>query len=349
MKKLILISIAFLIAVVSFTACGEADGKENQIEEKSTGKVVNVETIKLQSSAFTEKLNVVGTLKANNKAELGHQTGGIIKEIVKDKGSYVKKDDVIIILDNDVLKANLDAAKAQYDLSEVNFKKQEMIYKDNVSSEFQYLQAKYSRDQAKATYELAMAQYEDSFIKAPFSGIVDRRYYEKGELVPPGLSIVSLVEPNNLKIEAGIPERYVGQIKQGTDVMINVKSVTSETIKGKVSFIGASVETNTRTFPVEVRFVNSGNKLKPEIVAELEINIKDHENIYLVPEEVVLRIDDSYIVFIEKDGLAHQRNVEILNRTNRKIAISGGLNEGENLVVVGYQNLVEGEKVNVIN
>lgn len=335
-----------LLSIVILQACSESEGKT---EEHKQVRAVSVETMKVSGSEFTDYIPVIGTVKAEQSTNLSSSEGGKIEQIVKDKGSRVNKGDTIVIIENDVLKATLDAAKAQYDLDEITSQKQEQIYKENVNSEYEYLQAKFRRDQSKANYELIKARYDKTFIKAPFNGIVDRRYFEIGEFAAPGLPIVDVINNSQYKVEAGVPERYVGKVKIGDKCKVYLKSISDETLSGTVSYVGASVQTDNRTFPIEIDIKTSSQFLKPEIVAEVYIQNGVYKNIITIPDEVVSRVDDGYIVYVEENGEAVGKPIEILSRFGDQIALQNGLTAGDNLIVVGYQNLVEGQKVNVVN
>lgn len=341
--------IAALFTTVILVSCGESDGSEVKKSEEDESRMVRVETETLNSSKYTDFIKIIGQLKPIEKASLSHPTGGIIKSFNKDKGDYVNKGDTIAIIDNDVLIANLSAAKAQYDLAEIRYEKQEAIFKDNVNSEIQVLEAKANRDAAKANYDLIKAQLEDSYITATFPGIVDAKYFEVGELAGPGMPIVNLININRIKVDAGLPERYVGQVAIGAPVKILVKSLTDEMLNGRVTFIGNSVTTNNRTFPIEIMINSTKQKLKPELVAELFIENEDYDDVITIPQEVATRVDDGYEVFIVEDGKAVSRSIKILNRFDDKIAVKSGLKKGEQLVIVGYQNLVHGQKVKIVN
>lgn len=341
-----------LLLVFSFAvaSCGESQGSEKESDKaEDKTRSVSVETMKLKGTDYVDYINVIGTLKPLEKASLSYQTGGIIKEIVKDKGAKVNKGDTIVIIDNDVLKANLDGAKANYELAEITFQKQEKIFKDKVNSEYQLLESKFRRDQAKANYELIKAQYDQTFITAPFSGIVDAKYYEEGEYAAPGTPIVNVINSGKIKIEAGVPERYVGEIKTGRTAKVIVKSVSSDQVTGRISYVGSSVTTDNRTFPVEIIINNENLKFKPELSADVLIESGVYKNVVTVPDEVVTRIDNGYVVYVAKDGKAESRVIEILNRSQDKIAVKSGLKEGENLIVVGHQNLINGQKINIVN
>lgn len=341
-----------LIMLMSFgiNSCSESEGSEKEpqeIEEKS--KAVNVQTVELKGTEYIDYINVIGTLKPIEKANLSYQSGGIIKKILRDKGERVSKGDTILIIDNDVLKANLDGAKANYELAEVTYRKQEKIFKDKVSSEYQMLEAKFKRDQAKANYDLMKAQYDLTFMTAPFSGIVDAKYYEEGEFAAPGATIINLINSFKIKIEAGVPERYVGQVKTGRSARVVVKSISSEPVSGRITYVGSSVISDNRTFPVEIVVDNGNGELKPELVANIYLEAARYENVVTVPDEVVSRTDNGYTVYVANNGTAESRIIEILNRSQDKIAVKSGLQEGEQLIVVGYQNLINGQKINTVN
>jgi RND family efflux transporter MFP subunit len=347
-KQIITILVIAISAFFNY-ACSETEGSGNNAEETEKVRSVSVEVSKLKGEKFVDYISVVGTVKPYQKAQLSSNEGGKIKEFLNDKGSYVKKDEVILIIDNDVLKANLDAAKAQYELAQITFEKQEEIWKDKVGSEYQYLESKYRLDQSKANYELMKARYEKTFIKAPFNGVLDNKIYEKGEYAPAGMPIIEIISTYKYKVEAGVPERYVGKIKIGDRGKLYLKSVESGEFEGVVTYVGSSILVDNRTFPIEILINERSNLIKPELAVEVNVIKGEYDNMISVPDDVVSRVDEGYVVYLEKDGIAESRQIEILSRFGDKIAVKSGLSEGENLITVGFQNLVQGQKVTVVN
>ena len=345
-RKLFLL-IAFVVVSFSFYACSSTEGEEQKVVEK---RAVSVEVNAVVGTTFIDYIDVVGVVKANQNSKISSDgSGGLVKSIKKDKGQFVKAGDVVLELENEILKANYDAAKAQYDLAQMTFEKQEKIFKDNVNSEFQYLQSKFQRDQAKAGYELAKSNFEKSFIKAPFNGFVNERYINLGELAVPGMPLFELIDDNSLKISAGVPERFADDVKLNQKVELVFPELSIGKLKGNISFISKSLNADNRTFEIEIRISNKDRAIKPEMLSEIRIMTNSYENTVLVPEDVVLKVDDGYIVFTEENGKAVQKKVEIIKRTNGKIAIKNGLSSGEKLITIGYQNIVNGENVNIVN
>jgi RND family efflux transporter MFP subunit len=347
--KLIVTFIVIILTAFLLSACSDSEGSGTKADGSEKVRSVSVEVAPLKGGEFIDYITVVGSVKPFRKAQLSSAEGGKIKQYIKDKGSYVKEGDVVLITDNDVLKANLDAAKAQYELAEITFKKQEKIWEDKVGSEVQYLESKYKLDQSRANFDLMKARYEKTFIKAPFDGILDNKIYETGEYTPPGMPIIDLISTYRYKVEAGVPERYVGDIKIGDRAELKIKSVDSGKFEGKVIYVATSILTDNRTFPVEILIDEKSNLIKPELAVEVNIIRDIYENIITIPDEVVSRVDEGYVVYLVKDGVAESRDIEILSRFGDKIAVKSGLSEGENLITVGYQNLVQGQRVTVVN
>ncbi len=342
--------LAGIIIVLSLQiiSCGEVEGSENKTSEKET-KQISVSTLKVSADDYTDFITVLGVVNSRQRANLASFEGGKIKNVIKDKGALVKKGDTLIVMDNDIMKASLDAAAAQFDLDDINFKMQEQIYKENVNSQFQFLQAKYRREQSLANYEMAKSRYNKTFITAPFDGVVDKKYFEEGEFAAPGSPLVELIDITSYKVEAGVPERFIGEVKVGGSCLITFKPNSSEQVSGTITFVGSSIRADNRTFPIEVTLNTASNKLKSEMAAEILIKNSQYDKVFIIPEEVVTRIDNGYMIFIEENGIVKKRLIEILGRTGTNVAVKEGLSEGDNLITVGYQNLIEGQNVVVVN
>ncbi len=348
MKPIKLIILALLlVGSVVVTSCSDSEGKTDG-ENKEEIKKVSVETIVLKAKKFSDFVSVVGSVKPFQKALLSTTEGGKIIKFNKDKGDFAKKGETILEIDNELLKANLEATKSQYELAEITFQKQETIYKQNVNSEIQYLQAKYGMQQLKANLKMIQTRYNNTFIVAPFSGYIDNKFYDEGELAPVGQPIVNLIDIRKVKIEAGIPETYITSIKKGDKATIFVKAINKE-YSGKISFVGTSVNSSNRTFPIEITIENKLKELKPELIAEVKIQTKAFDKMITVPTEVITRVDNGYIVYINNNGKAESREVKILKRTGNLVAISEGLSDGDNLIIVGYQNLIDGQAIEEVN
>lgn len=341
-----LIICLLLISSVSFIGCSESEA-ETKVEEVENIKRVSVKTVELNGEKYSDYISVIGTVKPFQKALLSATEGGKITKFYKEKGQFVKKGETILEIDNELLKASLDATMAQFELAEITFQKQEEIYNQNVNSEIQYLQAKYGMEQLKANLKMIQTRYNNTFIVAPFSGYIDYKFFEEGELAPVGQSIVNLINISKVKIEAGVPENFISSVKRGDITKVLINAVGKE-YNGKISFVGTSVNATNRTFPIEITIVNKNKELKPELIAEVKIQSTNYDNMITIPTEVITRVDNGYVVYVENNGKAESREVKILKRTGDRVAVSEGLKNGDKLIVVGYQSLIDGQAINVV-
>lgn len=342
-KYIVLLLLVFGLFVS--VACSE---ETEESKENSENNKVSVEVKVLKGEAFTDFVSVVGTIKPYQKALISSTEGGEIKKCYKDKGDFVNKGDTLLTIDNDILAANLLSAKAQYELAKVTYKKQEMVFNENINSEIQYLQSKYAFQQAKANYELVQTRYENTIILAPFSGFINSKYFDANELAPVGQPILELINVSKVKVEAGVPEKYIGSVTKGSKANIFVNVLNKE-ITGKVSFIGASVNKNNRTFPIEITIDNKNNLLKPELITQVKIENERFNNLIIISNEIISRSHKGYTVYVVENGIAQNRKIEILKRTQNRVAVKKGLNNGDSLIVVGFQKLVDGQPLNIVN
>src|SRR5690606_5815600 len=139
------------------------------------------------------------------------------------------------------------------DLAADNLKRQEPLYRDSVISalEFENVRAGHNQaqaqlSQAKAALAQAQQQLRNTSVTAPFSGVVEERLVEKGEQVMPGTPVVRIVNTNLVKITAGVPERYAGDIEIGTPVQVDLASAGIGKRNGRVSFVGSAIDPQSR-------------------------------------------------------------------------------------------------------
>ncbi|MCK9410104.1 MAG: efflux RND transporter periplasmic adaptor subunit [Bacteriovoracaceae bacterium] len=344
MKQIMLSTtlLLFIFTATSFMSC-----KKNETAAV-TQKIqpVNVTVQQMKPSQMIDGLQVSGTVKAFEDVMMSPEEGGIVKEWKKKRGDRVKKGDLIVVLKDEVVKASYEAADAQYKMAQLNVEKQQSVYEQQGISELQYKNMVYGRDAAKANADLMNARWERTKLRSPINGIVDNTVPNEGEMAPPGIPIARVVNLETIKIQAEIPEMYSGAIKVGTSASVMFDAVQGETLTGKVTFVGSTVSAANRTMAIEILLPNPHGKLKPEMVAKVNLIRQKKNDAILVSENIVQLVDrDRYIVYVEHNGVAEERRVKIGGRQGSFVEIVEGLRAGEMLIVSGYQKLVNGSPV----
>ncbi len=331
-------------------ACGESNAGTEQQETSATREAepMTVRIQEVQPTRFADIITTSGTIAAYEDVLISPEEGGIVKEWLVRKGERVQKGDILCVLNDDVIRASYDAALAQYKLAELNYEMQKGVYQEKAISELQYKNSEFNRDAAKAQADLMRARFERTRIRTPISGVLNNRMQDAGEFAPPMTPIAHVVNLGAIKVETEVSERYGGSLQLGDEAMIIADAFPSDTLHGKVIFIGASISPNNRTLPVEVAIGNPGLKLKPEMIVRVRIVRAVRPNALLVSQNAIQQVDrDKMVVFVEVDGKAEERVVTLGSQQGQKTEILSGLNSGDRVIITGIQKLTSGQPVTV--
>ena len=340
--KIFFIAILIAVSTMSLSSCKKNEAANT--EQKILPANITVQQIK--PSTMIDGIKSVGTVKAFEDVMMSPEEGGIVKEWIKQKGTHVKKGDIVVTLNDEVIKASYEAADAQYKMAQLNVEKQQSVYDQLGISELQFKSLMYGRDAAKANADLMKARWERTQLRSPINGVVDNTFPNAGEMAPPGVPIARVVNTSTIKIQTEITELYSDAIRIGTPVSVTFDAVPNEELHGKVSFVGSTVSAANRTMLVEILFPNPSGKLKPEMVAKVNLIRQKKNNAILVSENIVQLVDrNRYIVYVEKNGTAEERRVKIGGRQGGLVEVIDGLKIGEQLIVSGFQKLVNGSPV----
>jgi membrane fusion protein (multidrug efflux system) len=323
-------------------SCGKPEATNNGDKVQP----VNVRIEILRPSRLVDGIQVSGTVKASEDANLSPEEGGIVKEWKAKKGQSVKKGDLIVLLKDEVLKAGYDAAAAQYNMAQLNVEKQRKVYDEQGISELQMKNLEYGRDAAKANADLMKARWERTQIRSPFNGVVDNTIPNEGDFAPPGVPVARVVNTSTIKIQADIPELLSGSVSVGSSAIVTFDALPGDTLRGKVSFVGSTVSSANRAMQAEIILSNPYRKIKSEMVAKVKMLRETKQNAILVSENILQLVDrDRIIAFVENGGKAEERRVKLGGRQGIMVEVLEGLKAGDRLIVAGYQKIVTGSPV----
>jgi membrane fusion protein (multidrug efflux system) len=334
---------AFLIfGALLLASCGKKEATINGDKVQA----VNVRIEPLKMSLLVDAIQVAGTVKASEDANLSPEEGGVVKEWKARKGQNVKKGDLVIILRDEVIKAGFDAANAQYKMAELNLEKQRKVFDEQGISELQMKTMEYTRDAAKANADLMMARWERTQIRAPFDGTVDNIIPNAGDFAPPGVPVARVVNTSTIKIQADIPEMYSGSVPVGSPAIVSFDALPGDTLRGKVSFVGSTVSSANRALQIEIVVPNPFRKMKPEMVAKVKVLREMKSNALLVSENIIQLVDrERSVVYVENGGKAEERRLKLGGRQGIMVEVLEGLKAGDHLIVSGYQKVINGTPV----
>ena len=279
-------------------------------------------------------------------------------------------------------RAQREAAQAQLDLAQDQYRRQYPLYRDSILSALEFRQVESQVAQARAQVAQADAgiaqaqgqlqaaregvqaaraqsqageagvasaqsQLASTRVVAPFSGVVEARLSEPGELAAPGQPVVRLVGSGNVRVEAGVPERYANEIAQGTQVQVTPNAYEAEPRGGRVAFVGTAIDDASRTFPIEVAVENADRTLKPSMVVRMAVTRRVIEDAIVVPTEAIVRDERGTAVFVVDEGQARRVVVTLGPDAGDRVVLASGVERGQQVIVSGAGELADGEAVRV--
>jgi membrane fusion protein, multidrug efflux system len=319
----------------------------------STGRVINVETRAIEEVDFSEQIRLTGTVTAHRDVTVAAEENGVIRQLPVPKGSRVAAGTIIARIDDRILRTQVAQARAQAELTaEVADRRSRLFSQENIGSELAVLEARAASQQARANLEGLTERLNRTIVRAPVSGILESRAVEVGSMVSMGTPVGRIIEVNPAKITAGVPERFAGDVVPGSPARITFDVLPGRAFDATISYVGTAVNPRNRTFPVEVVLPNAGYAIKPEMVANVEVVKRSLRQAIVVPQEALVRVENGFVAFVveERDGrsVARVRRVVLGASQRNQVVVESGLSAGEQLIIVGQQQVADGDRVAVI-
>lgn len=344
-------SILIVAALLLLTLSGCMNEENGNSESAERVRMVPVETMEVERGSFEDFIRLTGVIEALDDAVISSESSGRVESILE-RGESVGQGEVIARMDDRLSRAQYEAAKTSFELAEDTYNRMRSLYEDDIISTQDYRAARAQRDQARSQLSQAEKQLNDSDIEAPFGGRIEERFVSKGELVSPGVPVVRLVDNSRVRVVAGIPERYSGQIGSGSPARVMIRALGNRRMESQVTFAGELIDAATRTFPIEVELDNFHGDLKPEMVVDLQVKRTTIENAIVIPRTAIVRDESALYVFrVKEEGghpVAELVEVQAGFAYGALIEISSGLESGDRVVVAGLSSLNMGDRLNIV-
>lgn len=299
---------------------------------------------------FDAYINLQGEVSSENISYVAPRNGmgGYVKESHIREGQYVKKGQLVLKLDDQVLRQSIDASKTQLRFAQDLYERTKALWDQKIGTEVQLLNAKNNVDALESQIAVQEEQMNTYLVYADQNGIAEIVNIKIGELFtgmgPLGPQI-QIINNNDLSVEVDIPENYANEVKTGTEVLVEIPSV-NKTFNTKISRISQSVNASSRGFTAICK-IPSAAGLKPNMAASVKILSHSNNEAIVIPVNIVQADEHGkYVFLMAGDGaknMAKKVNVTLGELYGDQIEILNGLNPGDKLVTKGYQDLYEGQ------
>ena len=314
---------------------------------------------------FDHYIELQGRIDAENSSYISPRgMGGQVKAVLVKQGQLVKKGQLLLRLDNAIQNQQVQAARqqstgirTQLTLAKSLYERQKNLWDKGIGTEVQLLTAKTNVTSLENNLslvaeqvKLAQEQMNTANVYSDVTGVADVVNIRVGEMFS-GVGAtgpqIKIVNRSSLKVVGNIPENYLGTVGRGTAVIVTMPD-TKRTYNSTLSFIGASIDPNSRGFVVEAK-LPSDPSLNPNQTALLKIRDYASPNSIAIPLKTLQNDEKGKYIMVassEKGKLfARKRPVTVGMINDAMIEVKTGLKAGENIIVEGYTGLYEGQQL----
>jgi len=337
-------------------------------KKEDVSKLIGVTTI--ATADFKHYIDLQGKVDAENISYISPRLGGgQVKQIFISKGQQVHKGQLLLKLDDAVIKQSIVAAKqsletikTQLTLAKDLLNRQSNLWKQGIGTEVQVISAKTQVETLEKqlaagneNVKTAQEQMSATNVIADVDGIVDELNVKVGEFftgsIPtnPPTPQIKIVNTSSLKVVTEVPENYAARVKSGSKIIVVLTDV-NKTYNANLSFLSKTINANNRSFTAEAKLPYDG-LLRPNQNAQVKIEDYSASNAIAIAVNTVQTDDKGKYVYVAvQEGaktFARKKQITVGEVNGQLIEIKTGLAAGDNLITEGFQNIYEGQLLKI--
>lgn len=311
-----------------------------------------VELIELQPQPFNHFFRVNAAVEAVQEAIISPEISGQLTQIAVVKGQRVSSGQVVARLNTSVIENNIEEIKTGLQLSKTVYERQKGLWDQEIGSEIQYLEAKNNYDAMQTRLKTLESQLDMAVMRAPFNGIVDETFLKEGELAIPGVPVMQIINLGRVYVNAEIAESFLPMVDMKADVILRFPSFPEFEAKVPIHRLGNVINPENRTFQLQLRIDNPGEKFKPNMVADVSIQTFSTESALVIPSILVkLDVQGHYVFTAQQadngDFIARKNYIERGLESEGLTMIKSGLEPGARIIQRGHNQVGDGTLISI--
>jgi membrane fusion protein (multidrug efflux system) len=312
-------------------------------------KTIKVGVKDITMQPFRHYVEVQASVYAQDNINVNAEMPGVIKTIWVTEGDKVTKGQLLASIDDAVIQQNILEIQTNLELAKTLYEKQKGLWDQKIGTEVQYLSAKNNYESLQKRLSGVQQQADMAKIKSPIDGTVDAVRIKVGESVGPGLPTIQVVNDEQLKVRGYVTEAYISDIHEHDSLLVNFPDMHRE-IKSVASYVSSAIDPVNRTFTVDVKLPQDAS-YHPNMIAMLKIIDYTNPSAVVIPINLVQNDPTGSFVFVAatENGITVARKtiVEVGKIYAGMAEITKGLKPGDKIIIVGYDDLNNGDAVSL--
>jgi RND family efflux transporter MFP subunit len=306
-----------------------------------------VDTLKLQPVDAEQYFT--GAFEPDKEVKISSEAQGKINSIFVDVGSYVNKRQLLIKIDEALLKLQLQSITLQIEGLQADVNRYTILTNADAVQGVQLEKAQLGLKSAKVQRNTILEQIAKTNITAPFSGIVTAKFSETGAFAAPGVPLLQITDISRVRFTVSVPENDLHLFNLNQDYPIKADAYSELNLLGKATLIGSKGNV-ANSFPVQFSINNTPDlKIKSGMFGKVLISEIHKKDALLIPSSAIVGSDIEPKVYVVKNNKAVLQSISVAQRIKNGIVVSDGLNAGDIIITGGFINLYEGATIAIKN
>jgi RND family efflux transporter MFP subunit len=303
----------------------------------------------LQPEDFAHYIDLQGRITTENIYYVTPRgMGGQVRAIYVKQGDRVRQGQLLLKLDDAVVRQQKAQLSAQLDYARDLYKRQQAVWKEGIGTEVQVLNARNAVENLEKQMSVLNEQLSMTNVYARVSGVAEAVNIRVGETFTGNPAAgITIVNPSALKAVVDVPENYAAKVTKGMDVVIDIPDLNKR-INSRISLVSETIGQTTRSFTAESR-IPADPMMKPNQVAIVRILDHASKGAIVVPVATIQTDEKGkfvYVMMMENGkAVARKKPVVIGELYEDKVEVRNGLQANDQLITQGFQGLYEGQLI----
>lgn len=331
-------------AALALAVSGCGGGETAAAPAAPAERVAQVRTLELAARRVVDLASLPADLAPRHRATLAAEVGGAVETVRAELGQAVAKGQTLATIDERSLQQAVAEAEAVVRQTLLQYERAQNLFERRAVTKAQLLDAVTNRDVAEARLATAKLALDKSQVRAPWAGRIAARHVEAGSFVAPGTPLFELVDASRVKVRALARAADVPFLAVGREVTVVVDALPGERFAARLERLGAELDPDSRTLEIEAELPNPDGRLKPGMLARLEVPRRELADALVVPMACLVDLGGTKAVWTADGGVARRREVELGPVLGEEVVVVG-LNPGDRVIVEGQHAVGEGQRV----
>jgi RND family efflux transporter MFP subunit len=346
-----------IIAIIIFFIigmCGAISFKKNKLEAEKTAamkqeaSIANITTLTVNPGRLADKIDLPAEVEPWEDVWVKAEVPGQVVSVIAREGQKIVEGQIIVQLDDRDYRSRLDRIQANLQFAKANHGRIAELAKQHIVSASQLEETEARLKDMETQAQEAELALKRTHVRAPISCVLNKIKAKRGDFLGVGDPVAQIIQLDRIKVKVGVPESDVAAIFDLQQADVIFEALNKRRVVGKKVFLSRQPDSLSRLYDLELFIANPAGDILPGMFARVELVKHVYDKALAVPLFSVITDKNERFVYIEKNGKAERRNVQLGTLVGLLVHITSGLQPGDKVVVTGQRQINAGQSVVVI-